>query len=134
MAIVIDSSVFCAFFNNRDVHHQQSVSLLKEILSQKYGRAFLTDYIFDETVSVALRRGDKNSALDAGRFLLHSEFLLAKIDPPLFEEAWAFFQKLDGFSFTDCTILAFMKAFDIAHVATFDKAFHAIDWAQVVDR
>ena len=43
------------------------------------------------------------------------------------------FEKLERLSFTDCTIVAFMKTFNIKSLATFDKEFKKIKEIQVVD-
>ena len=47
MAIFIDSSVFCAYTNSRDVHHSKAMSIMQEVVSEKYGSGIITDYIFD---------------------------------------------------------------------------------------
>lgn len=133
MAIVIDSSVFCAFANKDDIHHEKATNIIKEMISGKYGKTLTTDYVFDETVTVALRRSNKRNAIELGNFLLNSEIFIAKIDSGIFNKAWNLFQKSEGFSFTDCSILAFMKTFEIKKVATFDKEFKKIKWIEVVE-
>ncbi len=133
MTILIDASVFCAYVNENDVHHGRSVALVKDVLAHKYGKAITTDYIFDEAVTVALRRSTKKNAVELGNFILHSEVFFVKIDSGVFQKAWDIFQKEEGLSFTDCTLLAFMKSFDIMYIATFDKEFKKIAWLKVVD-
>ncbi len=134
MAIMIDASVFCAFANKNDVHHEKANKIIKDIVSQKYGAGLTTDYVFDETVTVALRKSNKRNAVELGNSIINSEILIAKTDAGLFQLAWNIFQKEDGFSFTDCSILAFMKTFGITNIATFDKEFRKIGWLKVVDR
>ncbi|MBI2110170.1 type II toxin-antitoxin system VapC family toxin [Candidatus Woesearchaeota archaeon] len=133
MTILIDANIFCAYANERDVHHKKAVQLLQDIFSKKYGDVITTDYIFDETISVTLRKSTKKEALELGNFLLHSEIFVAKIDTLLFEKAWMLFKEIESFNFTDCSTLAFMDIFSVKHIATFDKAFKKIDWVIVVD-
>lgn len=133
MPIVIDASVICAFANSVDVHHRKAASILGEVVAGKYGRGLLTDYLFDEAVTVALRKAGRERALELGHYLLHSELSVAKIDGGTFHRAWQVFKRKDGFSFTDCTTIAFMEALRIRHLATFDKSFQKVEGIQVID-
>ena len=132
MAILVDSSVFCAYANVRDVHHGAAKIIIGEIASGKHGRAVTTDYIFDESVTVALRKANKKTAVELGGFILDSELLLAEINSQVFKKAWDLFRKADGLSFTDCTSVAFMRVFGVDKIATFDKDFSNIKNVQIV--
>ncbi len=131
MVILIDSSVFCAYANVRDVHHKNAQKIIKEVISDKYEGAVTTDYIFDETVTVAKRKASQKTAIEIGKFLLNSEIFIARIDALVFQKAWEFFQAND-LSFTDSTIIAFMDLFGIKKIATFDKGFNNIKNVQVI--
>ncbi len=133
MAIIIDASVLCAYENIDDIHHKKAVKIIQDIVSDKYGQALVTDYIFDETITVAMRRSDKKNSIELGNFILNSEILLVNIDKAVFEGAWDIFTKTQNLSFTDCSIIAFMKTFDISNLATFDKAFRQISDIIVID-
>ena len=130
MAVFIDASVFCAFANQNDVHHQKAVSILERLANDEQ---ITTDYVFDELVSVIMRRAGKDKSLEFGNALLNSEVFIAKIDSSTFQNAWGFFKDTEKFSFTDCTILAFMKSLKIKKLATFDKEFKNVKWIDVVD-
>ena len=132
MTIFLDSSILCAYANLDDVHHKTSVSLVKDTLSGKYGKCVITDYIMDETLTVLQRKSNKKTAIELGKFILDSEFLIAEIDKQTFQKAWEIFQQDNNFSFTDCTILAFMWTFGINQIATFDKEFSKISNIEVV--
>lgn len=132
MTIFVDASVFCAYANLDDVHHQKAKKIMNNIVSGKYGHGITTDYIFDETVTVVLRRIDKKNAAEVGNLILHSEINLVGIDPMAFQRAWELFQKTENLSFTDCTSIAFMRMFGIQNIATFDKEFSKIRDIQVV--
>lgn len=133
MAILIDASVFCAYANFRDVHHKNSIKLMRDIVSQKYGRSVTTDYIFDETVNVVARKHNKKSAIETGEHILNSEIFFAKVDESVFKKAWRLFQDENNFSFTDCTTIAFMGIFGIDKITTFDKEFKKLNNIKVID-
>ena len=133
MAVLIDANVFCAYANFRDVHHNNSIKIIKDITSRKYGRSITTDYIFDEAVNIVARKHNKKNAIEVGEYILNSEIFFAKVDEHVFIKAWKLFQDGQNFSFTDCTIVAFMETFGIDKIATFDKEFKKLKNIKVID-
>ena len=134
MFIFLDSSFFCAYKNRDDVHHENSVKVMESIANQHHGRPVTTDYIFDETLTVLMRKANKSVAVDVGDLILNSEIVFVEIDKIVFEAAWKIFQKTKNLSFTDCTNIAFMKIFGLEKIATFDKGFSGIEGIRVIDR
>ena len=126
MVIVLDTSVLCAYANKSDVHHGKAVELMRKIISQNEERVIITDHIFDELISVTKRKSDKSTAVETGRALLRSEIHLVYTDELIFGEAWNLFEQKNTFSFTDCTIIAFMRIFGITKIASFDSEFKTI--------
>lgn len=133
MVIIIDASVFVAYANKDDIHNKKAIKIINSCLSGNYGRVLTTDYIFDETVSVILRKSNKKNAKEFGNYLLNSEIYIARVDSLVFKEAWNLFDKFEKLSFTDCTIVAFIKTFNIKSLATFDKEFKNISGIELVD-
>ena len=131
--LFIDSSVLFAFASIRDVHHTKATKIMELVASNKYDSVLINDYVFDEVLSVILRKSGKKDAVEIGSHILDSEIFVAKIDSDIFQKSWDLFRQLDGFSFTDCSILAFMKTLGIKKIATFDKEFRKVDWLEVVD-
>lgn len=131
MVIFIDASIFCAYANKDDVHHKESLEIVKSISGKE--ESITTDYIFDESVTVALRRVNKEAAISIGQIILNSETFLVPVEKNVFDKAWEIFQKTEKLSFTDCTNLAFMQTFGIGKIATFDKAFKEVKGIEVVD-
>ena len=123
--IFIDANVFVAYYNERDFHHSRAVAVMKDITLGVYGPAFTSDYIFDESVTVAfIRSKDKDRAVALGDALLHSTIKMLKVNGHVFREAWKLFgRNMFGLSFTDRTNLVFMRLFHIERIATFDGAF-----------
>ena len=133
MAIFVDASLFYAYINIDDVHHKRAKKVMEDIVSGKYGKPVTSDYIFDESVTVTMRKADKERALNLGNLIINSEVILIQVSEPVFQRAWKLFEKAEGLSFTDCTNLAFMKTFGIERIATFDKAFSRDKGVKVVD-
>jgi hypothetical protein len=122
MAAFIDSSVLVAYYNQRDVHHAQAQELLKRGVEGDFGELFISDYVFDETVTVTLVKTGLDRAVELGDYLLNSELTLLRVDEDAFHEAWEMFKNL-GMSFTDCTNIAVMHHHGIESILTFDKGF-----------
>ena len=133
MAILMDASVFCAYANLKDVHHSRSKQIIGDVVSGKYGDAVITDYIFDEIVTVVARKVHKEKAVQIGKFLLSSEVILTRVNTLVFEKAWEIFKGAATLSFTDCTCVAFMQLFEVKKIATFDKEFGKIGGVEIVD-
>ena len=106
---------------------------MKEIISEKYGKPFTSDYIFDESVSVCyLRTKSMELSKKLGEHILDSEIIFLKVEKTVFMEAWEIFLR-NKMSFTDCTNVSFLKLYGIAHIATFDKEFKKIKGISVVN-
>ena len=54
MMILLDSSFIVAYSNEADENHAKALQLAKDIDGGKYGAVAITDYIFDEVVTVML--------------------------------------------------------------------------------
>jgi predicted nucleic acid-binding protein len=121
--ILVDSCVFIAYANTRDVHHKKALKIMEDISSGMYGKPIFSDYIFSEVVTVMLLKTGFNHAKKFGTYMVSSEYELFKIDERTFEKAWKIFCDVQDMSFVDCTNLALMERFDIKKIATFDKGF-----------
>jgi len=131
MSVFIDTNVFVAARNKRDVNHQRAVELLEGVLMGRYGQAYTSDYVFDEAVTVALRRtGRPDVAIRTGQFILASRprIILLTVNNDVFKSSWEKFQKFagKGLSFTDCTILALMEQYGIEYLMSFDEHFDGL--------
>lgn len=126
--IFLDTSFLIAYFNQRDENHQKTINLIKDIAEQKFGSLYMTDYVFNETVTVALiRMKSLERAKSIGDNLLKALEMI-RIEEDVFLEAWKIFQSQKGtrFGFTDCTTIAAMRYGGINNIATFDEDFTKI--------
>jgi predicted nucleic acid-binding protein len=73
--IVLDSTFFVAFYNERDAHHNTASVLMERFLKGEWGRGLLLEYVFLEVMTVLLVRRDLGVATRVGRLLLGAEEL-----------------------------------------------------------
>ena len=127
MAIFLDASYLLALYNESDVHHKLAVKLAERIDANEYGHVITSDDVFDEVVSVTLRKFGKEKAQTLGKQVIDSIFIVLG-DKHLFDNAFEIFNaSKDPFSFTDCISQAIMDLAQIKHIATFDKMFERLD-------
>ena len=119
--IFVDTGVWYALANARDVNHEQAVQLVNGS-----HRLITTNYVLDETITLSRMRMGHHQALTIGE-LLWSEDLaeIIRISEEDELEAWRLFKQFDDkrFSFTDCTSFAVMLRLKIFTVFTFDEDF-----------
>lgn len=127
LAVFLDASYFLALYNENDVHHKRVSAIVEKIDANEYGQAITSDYIFDEVVSVALRKFGKEKAQSFAEQILDSAFMV-QCDRHLFDDAFRIFNSSkEPFSFTDCTSQAIIDLVQIKFIATFDKLFEKLD-------
>ena len=132
--IFLDTSFLVAYSHEKDENHEKALELMKDIAKGKYGKLCVSDYIFDETVTVVFARTKKlEEAVKIGEKLIDGTGIL-DIDDFLFDMSWDIFknQKDSEFSFTDCTTISAMIKIRIANIATFDKEFKKIKNINVI--
>ena len=127
MVILLDTGFILALRNKDDYNHRKAKDTFeKEILTGKYGKILITDYVVDEIMTLILNRiKSKSFAEKTKQFLLSTtKILLIFIDEEIFSETlekyFNFFdQKL---SFTDCTFISLANKFknNNFYIATFD--------------
>lgn len=108
MSLLIDTSALVAARNMDDRNHKKAMAAMTRALKGEYGKIYITDYIFDEVVTLAyIRTRNRMLAHDIGRFALAKPINIRFIEPADFYCAWEIYQKYNDkrLSFTDCTIL-----------------------------
>jgi hypothetical protein len=134
--IFIDSNVFIAYVNKSDENHDKADELLEDIMKNKYGMPFTSDYIFNETVTTVLyRTGNVIRAVDVRDLILGNEekeipsfITMVFITEDVLSNAWKLFLKYSTkkLSFTDCASIEVIKSRGIEYIASFDKDFNGI--------
>lgn len=134
MTIFIDSNIFIAYANVRDDKHKKAVEIMEQIMRLDYGIPVTSDYIFNETVTVAMARtNDKQIGIKLGQKIV-SSIRMIKVNGIIFSRAWKLFQAQDSaLSFTDCTNIAFLEILKDNKIATFDTDFENVRGVKVVN-
>ena len=130
MSIFVDSCVFFAMYSKNDVHHAEAVRLLEFALSGRGGTVYTSDYVFDETVTLArVRTHNAEIPLTIGKAIIESpRVIMLKVDDDVFNQSWDIFSEYcsKGLSFTDCSSIALVKTHGIDTIFSFDSHFDGI--------
>jgi len=129
MSLLIDTSALIAVRNANDKNHDKALVVMTKALKGEYGKLYISDYIFDEAVTIAyIRTGNKNFAIDLSRFSRARPIVFRFLEPIDFERAWELYLQFKdkNFSFTDCTNIAIMDRHNIDTLFTYDSEFNGI--------
>src|SRR3989344_4009054 len=132
--IFLDTSFLVAVEVEGDQNHRRAVDIKEAIKKGEFGEVVISDYIFDETVTVTfVRTRDLQKTVFAGENLRNSAKMI-QVDNFIFEEAWGLFrrQKNTKLSFTDCTNVSIIKKYGIKNIETFDKDFRKVGGVKVI--
>ena len=126
MAVFIDTGAFMAYRNKKDVYHSEADDLLRRALQREFGSMYTTDFIYDETLTLAMvRTGNKNVAKDISDVMLSQRIEMVMVDNAVLNKARELFFRLfdKRISFTDATTMAVMQQEHIGKIITFDSHF-----------
>lgn len=128
----IDTSAWIALFDASDSNHAAAAAHWAELQKTKTP-LYTTDYILDESLTLARRRAGHAIAVQLGTALLTSQVLnLIEITTDIRDEAWTLFQKYSDkeLSFTDCTSFVVMKQHGLYLAFTFDDDFTQVGFVR----
>ncbi|MBI5441219.1 MAG: PIN domain-containing protein [Deltaproteobacteria bacterium] len=120
--LFVDTSAWYAFLNRHDPNH----SAVADVLAEWEGRLLLTDYVFDELVTLIRARVGHELAVRAGSALRSGDLaLLVAVEPKDIENAWQRFCRDSdkAYSFTDCCSFAVMTRLRLSQAAACDAHF-----------
>lgn len=123
--IFADTSFLVSFYNQQDSNHKKATSIAKSLEGQNI-LWIISDYIFDEFLTVLLVRKSKRFAIEIGQAIFDdANIKIVKIEENIFKEAWRVFckNKNQPWSFTDSTSYVLIKKLKIAESVSFDKHF-----------
>ena len=120
--LFVDTSAWFAFANRSDPDHDS----VREVLTRFEGRLFTSNFVFDETVTLARYRLGHHVAAKIGDSLLDGNvvrLIRATADDEL--RAWELFRKRPDqrYSYTDCLSFEFMKRLEVTRAAALDDDF-----------
>ena len=125
MSLILDTSFIIALNDAGDFNHKQAQSLRTRIEDKEFGRCYISDYIFDELMTLMMARSIHNKKItDIGDALLGDATIeLLKVDKEVFLQSWGLFKISSNLSFTDCTTIILAKDFNVKNIASFDSDF-----------
>ena len=134
MSVFVDTGVFYAAFDSAAPRHQEARSALTTVLTDaQYGRTMTSDYVYDETVTLTLKRtGRTQRAISIGQKLRSTDkpnaVSMIHVTEPLFDAAVNTFERYDDqrLSFTDTVTVAIAETPRADHVLSFDDDFDGI--------
>lgn len=125
MKLFLDSAALQALYARNDKYHPLAAQALKDLANQAV-TFWVTDYVFDEAVTLIQNRIGPLAAHQCGEWLRTSARVrLARINVEQWEAAWSMFKHYDdqAFSFTDCTSFVVMRHLKLYEAFTFDQHF-----------
>jgi predicted nucleic acid-binding protein len=134
MTILIDTGVVYADHDTDATRHDAASRALDAVYDGEFGHPYLTDYVFDEAITLTRKRtGSHRAATQLSDRLLGegqypSVYEILHVSKAVFSNAVDVFERYDDqeLSFTDATIVAVVERFDIDQVLSFDDDFDGI--------
>jgi len=134
MSLVVDTGVLYADHDTDASRHEAAVSALESVYDGSFGQPYITDYIFDEAVTLARKRtGTHTAAAQLSERLrgvgtYPETYELLRVSAAVFTDAVDVFERYDdqSLSFTDATIVATLERHDIDRVLSFDDDFDGV--------
>ena len=132
--IILDTSFLVSVEVETDQNHKRAVELRDKIIRGEFGDPIISDYIFDEAITVTFQKTKDLKKVVLIGAELRSSAKMINVDEEIFELAWELFKDQDNtrFSFTDCTILSIARLQEIKYIATFDKDFDKVEGISVI--
>jgi predicted nucleic acid-binding protein len=123
--VFVDTSGLYALVEKNDAHHRAARRVVEKLLHG--GRKLvLTDYIIDETTTLANACSGKHVAMRVLDLVEQSEGIRIEwVGSLRFEATTTFFRKHadHGYSFADCTSFIVMNELELTQAMTTDKHF-----------
>jgi uncharacterized protein len=123
--VFVDTSGLYALADRRDSSHAPAKECVNRLLPSRI-RLVLTDYIIDESCTLAKIRAGGDAALRLLQIVERSRaFQICWIGIEYFDAAKAFFRRHSdhGYSFTDCASFVVMRQMGIREALTNDRHF-----------
>lgn len=134
MSVLVDTGILYAHHDQDARRHDRAVEVMNDLLSGAFGRPYVSDYVYDEAVTLARRR---THSFESARML--SDRILGEGSfPEVFEmlhvnrdtfraaiETWIRYDD-QGLSFTDATLITLCEQRGIDGVLTFDSDFDGL--------
>jgi predicted nucleic acid-binding protein len=130
MSLLVDTGVFYAHHDEDSGRHDDARAALTKVLEGRFGQPYVTDYIYDETVTLTRYRMDsvEEAKTVSDRILETGLFSMAWVREDVFKDALVVFEEYSdqSLSFTDATTVAVAESRGIDYVLSFDDDFDGV--------
>jgi hypothetical protein len=131
MTVIVDTGVLYADHDRDASRHDVASDALETVYDGELGLPFVSDYVYDEAVTLTLRRaGSFSAAKRLGDRLrgvdpYPAAYELLHVSAAVFADAVDVFERDDDqrLSFTDATTVALCRRHDVDSVLSFDDDF-----------
>jgi predicted nucleic acid-binding protein len=133
MTIIVDTGVLYADHDRDATRHESAQEALGAVYDGEFGTPYVSDYIYDEAVTLTLKRGSFPPAKRLGDRLRGVDpypqvYAMLQVSAAVFDDAVDIFERYDdqALSFTDATTVALCRQRDIDAVLSFDGDFDGV--------
>jgi len=134
MTVLVDTGVLYADHDTDAARHETATEALESVYDGEFGLPYVSDYIYDEAVTLTLKRGGSFSAAkQLGERLRGADpfprtYEMLHVSAAVFADAVEVFERDDdrSLSFTDATTIALVERHHIDCVMSFDDDFDGL--------
>ena len=135
MPIFLDTGFYFALIDKKDTHHKKAQTLLKKIITGKFGSIYTSEYVLDESLTLINGRtyGKRIDLVDKMYHLFMGDGSIAQlisIQEIWIPEIYSLQKKItrpgDPLSFTDASNIVICQHLQISKIIAFDEHFRGI--------
>lgn len=134
MTVLVDTGVLYADHDVDATRHEVAHDALEAVYDGEFGLPYVSDYVYDEVVTLTLTRGGSFAAAKRlgerlrGADPFPQTYEMLRVSAAVFADAVEIFERYDdqALSFTDATTVALYERHDVDHVLSFDDDFDGL--------
>lgn len=134
MTVLVDTNVIVAFIVKSDIFHDKAVGLLERLKSNEFGGLYITDFVFDEVLTLIWIRTKRKDVVEKAFNLMNPNSgifqMIITLESHLIPsfETWMKYAEYPKrpLSYTDASLLVIANEYHIGHIATFDGEFNGL--------
>jgi len=133
MTIIVDTGVLYADHDTAAPRQETATTALDAVYRGEFGQPYISDYIYDEAITLTLTRGSFVPAKRLGQRLRGADnypkaYEILHVSPAVFRSTVERFERYDDqeLSFTDATTVALAEHRGIDAVLSFDDDFDGL--------
>jgi predicted nucleic acid-binding protein len=134
MTVLVDTGVLYADHDTDATRHEVASEALEAVYVGEYGHPYVSDYVFDEAITLTRKRTGSFTAAKRLSDRLRGQkryprvYELLHVSTAVFADAVTVFERYDdqSLSFTDATSVAVIERHGIDRILSFDDDFDGV--------